>query len=72
VILEFGRPRAPLEAPPVFGNPEDESFLRNPYVVAGLAVAGAIVLAVIGTIGIGLYPEPFIQMALDAARVLGV
>ncbi|MCZ7362685.1 MAG: proton-conducting transporter membrane subunit, partial [Candidatus Methanoperedens sp.] len=32
----------------------------------------AIVLAVIGTIGIGLYPEPFIQMALDAARVLGV
>ena len=46
-IAEFGRPRAPLEAPPVFGNPEDESFLRNPYVVAGLAVAGAIVLAVI-------------------------
>jgi proton-translocating NADH-quinone oxidoreductase chain N len=36
-----------------------------PYVVA-------IVLAVIGTIGIGLYPEPFIRMALDAARVLGV
>ncbi len=32
----------------------------------------AIVLAVIGTIGIGLYPEPFIRMALDAARVLGV
>ncbi len=32
----------------------------------------AILLAVIGTIGIGLYPEPFIQMALDAAHVLGV
>src|SRR3989304_2429156 len=46
-IAEFGRPRAPLAAPPLFGNPEDESFLRNPYVVAGLAVAGAIMLAVI-------------------------
>ncbi len=36
-----------------------------PYVVA-------ILLAVIGTIGIGLYPEPFIQMAMNAAKVLGV
>ncbi len=36
-----------------------------PYVIA-------IVLAVIGTIGIGLYPEPFIRWAMDAARVLGV
>lgn len=36
-----------------------------PYVVA-------IVLAVIGTIGIGIYPEPFIEMAMNAARVLGV
>ncbi len=36
-----------------------------PYVVA-------LVLAVIGTIGIGLYPEPFIEMAMNAARVLGV
>ncbi len=36
-----------------------------PYVLA-------IVLAVIGTIGIGLYPEPFIEMAMNAARVLGV
>jgi proton-translocating NADH-quinone oxidoreductase chain N len=32
----------------------------------------AIILAVIGTIVIGVYPEPFIQMALDAAKVLGV
>ncbi len=32
----------------------------------------AIVLALIGTIGIGLYPEPFIEMAMNAARVLGV
>jgi NADH-quinone oxidoreductase subunit N len=36
-----------------------------PYVIAML-------LAVIGTIGIGLYPEPFIQMAINAAQVLGV
>lgn len=36
-----------------------------PYVVA-------LVLAVIGTIGIGIYPEPFIEMAMNAARVLGV
>ena len=36
-----------------------------PYVVA-------ILLAVIGTIGIGLYPEPVIKMAMDAASVLGV
>lgn len=36
-----------------------------PYVVA-------IVLAVIGTIGIGIYPEPFIEMAMNAASVLGV
>ena len=37
-----------------------------PYVVA-------ILLAVIGTIGIGIYPEPFIQMAMNAAKVvLGV
>lgn len=36
-----------------------------PYVIA-------ILLAVIGTIGIGLYPEPFIQMAINAAQVLGV
>src|SRR3990172_8076548 len=67
-IAEFGRPRAPLEAPPVFGNPEDESFLRNPYVLAGLAVAGAIVLAVIYLIlfgsrggpgsGSGVFIEP--------------
>ncbi len=32
----------------------------------------AILLAVIGTIGIGIYPEPFINMAMDAAKVLGV
>ncbi len=32
----------------------------------------ALVLAVIGTIGIGIYPEPFIEMAMNAARVLGV
>ena len=37
----------------------------TPYVIA-------IVLAVIGTIGIGVYPEPFINWALAAARVLGV
>ena len=37
----------------------------TPYVVA-------ILLAVIGTIGIGLYPEPVINMALSAASVLGV
>ena len=36
-----------------------------PYVVA-------LLLAVIGTIGIGVYPEPFIQMAMNAASVLGV
>ncbi|MCX9013260.1 MAG: NADH-quinone oxidoreductase subunit N [Candidatus Methanoperedens sp.] len=36
-----------------------------PYVLA-------LVLAVIGTILIGVYPEPFIRMALDAASVLGV
>jgi NADH-quinone oxidoreductase subunit N len=36
-----------------------------PYVVA-------ILLAVIGTIGIGLYPEPVINMAMNAASVLGV
>ncbi|NJD52379.1 MAG: NADH-quinone oxidoreductase subunit N [Candidatus Methanoperedens sp.] len=36
-----------------------------PYVIA-------ILLAVIGTIGIGLYPEPFIQMAINAAKALGV
>ncbi len=36
-----------------------------PYVVA-------ILLAVIGTIGIGLYPEPVINMAMNAAAVLGV
>jgi len=36
-----------------------------PYVVA-------ILLAVIGTIGIGIYPEPFIQMAMNAASALGV
>jgi NADH-quinone oxidoreductase subunit N len=32
----------------------------------------AILLAVIGTIGIGIYPEPFINVAMDAAKVLGV
>ncbi len=32
----------------------------------------AILLAVIGTIGIGLYPDPFIIWARDAASVLGV
>ncbi|MFA4934273.1 MAG: NADH-quinone oxidoreductase subunit N [Candidatus Methanoperedens sp.] len=37
----------------------------TPYVVA-------LLLAVIGTIGIGVYPEPFIQMAMNAASVLGV
>jgi len=36
-----------------------------PYVLA-------IVLAVIGTIGIGIYPEPFIEVAMNAAKVLGV
>lgn len=36
-----------------------------PYVIA-------ILIAVIGTIGIGLFPEPFIQMAMNAAQVLGV
>jgi len=36
-----------------------------PYVVA-------ILIAVIGTIGVGLYPEPFVQMATNAAKVLGV
>jgi NADH-quinone oxidoreductase subunit N len=36
-----------------------------PYVVA-------LLLAVIGTIGIGLYPEPVINMAMNAASVLGV
>jgi proton-translocating NADH-quinone oxidoreductase chain N len=36
-----------------------------PYVIA-------LILAMIGTIGIGLYPEPFIQMAINAAAVLGV
>ncbi|NJD76677.1 MAG: NADH-quinone oxidoreductase subunit N [Candidatus Methanoperedens sp.] len=38
----------------------------TPYVIA-------IVLAVIGTIGVGLYPQPFIDMAMNAAKVvLGV
>ncbi|VVB87649.1 F(420)H(2) dehydrogenase subunit N [uncultured archaeon] len=37
----------------------------TPYVIA-------ILLAVIGTIGIGLYPDPFINWALEAAKVLGV
>ena len=37
----------------------------TPYVIA-------LVLAVIGTIGIGIYPEPFIEMAMNAAHVLGV
>jgi proton-translocating NADH-quinone oxidoreductase chain N len=32
----------------------------------------AILIAVVGTIGIGLYPEPFINMAMNAAQVLGV
>lgn len=33
----------------------------------------ALLIAVIGTIGVGLYPEPFIQMATNAAQiVLGV
>ena len=32
----------------------------------------AILIAVAGTIGIGLYPEPFINMAMNAAQVLGV
>jgi NADH-quinone oxidoreductase subunit N len=36
-----------------------------PYVIA-------LLLAVIGTIGIGLYPEPVINMAMNAASVLGV
>ena len=36
-----------------------------PYVLA-------IVLAVVGTLLIGVYPEPFVRMALDAASVLGV
>ncbi|MDD5472764.1 MAG: NADH-quinone oxidoreductase subunit N [Candidatus Methanoperedens sp.] len=37
-----------------------------PYVIA-------ILLAVIGTIGVGIYPEPFIRMAMNAASVvLGV
>jgi NADH-quinone oxidoreductase subunit N len=36
-----------------------------PYVVA-------ILLAIIRTIGIGLYPEPVINMAMNAASVLGV
>jgi len=34
-----------------------------PYVVA-------VVLAVIGTIGVGIYPQPFIDMAMNAARVV--
>ncbi len=37
----------------------------TPYVIA-------ILLAVIGTIGVGIYPEPFIRMAMNAASVLGV
>jgi NADH-quinone oxidoreductase subunit N len=32
----------------------------------------AILIAVVGTLGIGLYPEPFINMAMNAAHVLGV
>ncbi|MCE8423092.1 MAG: NADH-quinone oxidoreductase subunit N, partial [Candidatus Methanoperedens sp.] len=32
----------------------------------------ALLLAVVGTIGIGVYPEPFINMAMNAASVLGV
>ncbi len=36
-----------------------------PYVVA-------ILIAIIGTIGVGLFPQPFIQMAMNAASVLGV
>ncbi|HEY9246674.1 MAG TPA: NADH-quinone oxidoreductase subunit N [Candidatus Methanoperedens sp.] len=34
-----------------------------PYVIA-------IILAVIGTIGVGLYPEPFIEMAMNAAKIV--
>ena len=46
--------------------PEGEKIREpTPYVVA-------ILLAVIGTIGIGLYPEPFINWAMNAASVLGV
>ena len=47
--------------------PSDGERIKEPA-----PYVAAIVLAVIGTIGIGLYPEPFIQMALDAAKVLGV
>jgi NADH-quinone oxidoreductase subunit N len=37
------------------------------------AYVAAILIAVVGTIGIGLYPEPFINMAMNAAQiVLGV
>lgn len=46
--------------------PKGEKLIEPmPYLVA-------LLLAVIGTIGIGIYPEPFIQMAVNAASVLGV
>jgi len=46
--------------------PEGEKIREpTPYVVA-------ILIAVIGTIGVGLYPEPFINWAISAASVLGV
>ncbi|MDD5616060.1 MAG: NADH-quinone oxidoreductase subunit N [Candidatus Methanoperedens sp.] len=46
--------------------PEGEKIHEPlPYVIA-------LLLAVIGTIGIGLYPEPVINMAMNAASVLGV
>lgn len=46
--------------------PKGEKIIEPaPYVIA-------ILIAVVGTIGIGLYPEPFVQMAMNAAQVLGV
>ena len=51
-VAEFGRPAQrptppPSRSLPPLGETYDQPFLRNPYVLAGLAVAGAIVLAVI-------------------------
>lgn len=58
-VAEFGRPpetaqparraavRQGRPMPPPLGQPLDQSFLRNPYVLAGLAVGFAIFLAVI-------------------------
>ncbi len=47
--------------------PSSGERIKEPF-----AYVVAILLAVIATIGIGVYPQPFIEMALRAASALGV